>query len=578
VRAEQARTLYRNCPVGVLGAGAGALLLASGFGLSGRADVGLATLWSGLMVGCVAAHLLLCVLYWRADPPDLAWRRWLGLFTLVAGIEGLVWFCGAFWMGSPTDLNQELIVLLVSSVVASGAVPVFGAYVPTYAAFFFPTILPHLGFALLYGYPLHWLMAGMIVAYLVAMPLIARVANEQLVESLRLRFENIDLIEDLRLQKEVADQANRAKSQFLAAASHDLRQPIHALGLFIAALRGRAMDAEGQQLVDHIDQSVGAMDDLFTSLLDISKLDAGVVHATLEPVAVGPMLERLCREHAAEAGAKGVRLVWAPCSAVVMSDPVLLERALRNILANAVRYTDVGRVLVGARRAGASMRIEVWDTGRGIAAGQQEAVFQEFYQVGNPERDRSKGLGLGLAIVRRVLPLIHGDLALTSEPGRGSVFRLNVPMAAKGTEVAAESPAAAEGAPGGLILVVDDEIAIQTAMSALLTRWGYRVVVAGSGEEMMQRVAETAGEGRERPDLLICDYRLRGGDNGADVIRSLQGHFGADIPAMLITGDTAPDRIAEAQASGFLLLHKPVPNGRLRTAIGNLMRAGQAGG
>ena len=175
-------------------------------------------------------------------------------------------------------------MLLVSSVVASGAVPVFGAYLPTYAAFFFPTILPHLGFALLYGYPLHWLMAGMIVAYLVAMPLIARVAYRQLVESSAWRFENIDLIaEDLRLQKELADQANRAKSSFLAAASHDLRQPLHALGLFIAALRGRAMDAEAGQLVDHIDESVGAMDDLFASLLDIlPKLDAGVVEAHLE--------------------------------------------------------------------------------------------------------------------------------------------------------------------------------------------------------------------------------------------------------------------------------------------------------
>lgn len=573
VRAEQARTLYRNCPVGVLGAGSGALLLATGFALSGRADVGLATLWSGLMIGCVAAHLLLCLFYWRADPPDSAWRRWLGLFTLVAGIEGAVWFCGAYWMGSASDLNQELIVLLVSSVVASGAVPVFGAYLPTYAAFFFPTILPHLGFALFYNYPLHWLMAGMIVAYLVAMPLIARVAYQQLVESLRLRFENIDLIEDLRLQKEVADQANRAKSNFLAAASHDLRQPIHALGLFIAALRGRAMDDEATRLVDHIDESVGAMDGLFASLLDISKLDAGVVEAHLEPVAVGPLLERLCREHTAEAAAKGVTVGLVRSSVVVSSDHALLERALRNILSNAVRYTDRGRVLVGCRRGRRSLRIEVWDTGRGIPAAQQEEVFQEFFQLGNPERDRTKGLGLGLAIVRRVLPLIDGALTLTSTPGRGSVFRLTVPLApADAVSGAVAGPVAPQGPEGGLVFVIDDEIAIQIAMQTLLTGWGYRVVVAGSGEEIMQRLT---GES-ERPGLLICDYRLRDDENGAEVIRRLLDHFQADIPAMLVTGDTAPDRIKEAQASGFLLLHKPVSNVRLRAAIGNLMRAGRA--
>ena len=567
IRGEQARILFRNCPVGVIAAGTGAVLLAMALMSSGLVPAGSAVLWSGLMLACVAAHLGLCVAYWHRQPPDADWRRWLGLFTLIAALEGAVWFFGAIWMTSPSDLTQELIVLLVSSAIASGAVSVFGTYLPTYIAFFFPTIAPHLGFALRYDYPQHHLLAALIVAYLVAMTLIARRSNAQLLESLRLRFENLDLVESLRLQKALAEQANVAKSRFLASASHDLRQPIHALGLFVGALQERPMDDEARRLIGHIGGSVAAMDDLFASLLDISKLDAGAVEPRFEALALAPLLDRLCRDYREDAAAKGVALRHVGCSAAVRSDPVLLERALRNLLSNAVRYTDTGRIVVGCRRRAGIVTVEVWDTGVGIAPDVGELIFQEFYQVGNAERDRSKGLGLGLAIVRRTAALIDAELDFASVAGRGSVFRLTLPRAAA---AAAPVPALQPTPPmrRALILCIDDETEIQTATARLLTGWGHRVIVAGSADEMLAR---TAADG-ETPDLIICDYRLRDSETGIAAIDRLRHRHGAAIPAMLITGDTAPDRIREASAGGYPLLHKPLSPSRLRAAVGNLLR------
>jgi signal transduction histidine kinase/CheY-like chemotaxis protein len=415
------------------------------------------------------------------------------------------------------------------------------------------------------------LLSALLVAYMVAMTLIAGLANRQLVEHLTLRFENVDLVEQLRLQKAEAEQANQAKSNFLAAASHDLRQPVHALSLFIGALRGHDLDDEAKRLVEHIDGSVGAMDDLFASLLDISKLDAGVVKARFEPVDIADMLKRLCRDHAKEADDKGVRVRFVTPSPWVLSDPILLERAIRNLLSNALRYTDRGSVLIGCRRRGQNLSVEIWDSGCGIATADQALIFQEFYQVANPERDRTKGLGLGLAIVKRLSGLLDAPLIIESRLGHGSVFKLMLPVSQRNTAPANHDLIAQNPLDKPLfIVVIDDETAIQYAMQALRTRWGHRVLVAGSASEMIALLGHDTLNAP--PDLIISDYRLRDHETGIAAIEKIFNHVGKVFPAMLITGDSAPERIAEAQMSGFLLLHKPLSNAKLRAAIGNIIR------
>jgi CheY-like chemotaxis protein len=390
-------------------------------------------------------------------------------------------------------------------------------------------------------------------------------------EGMQLRFENIDLVESLRREKAAAESANTAKSRFLAAASHDLRQPVHALSLFVAAMRPHQMDDEARSLLDHVDDSVRAMGGLFGGLLDISRLDAGVVEINRVPFAIQPLIERVCRDYASEAQVKGVQLNVRSSSAIVHSDPLLLERILRNLIGNAVAYTERGKILVGCRR-GKALRIQVCDTGRGIPVHEQEHIFQEFYQLGNPERDRGKGVGLGLAIVRRLTVLLENPLSVHSIVNRGSTFSVTVPMAAAGASVVptdAETSSVGSVQGSGLILVIDDEGAIQIAMKSLLQSWGYEAVVAASCAEMLRLIATR----RDVPKLIICDYRLREAENGITVIERLRSEYNDDIPGMLITGDTAPDRLREAQDSGFLLLHKPVPNAKLRAAITHLIDA-----
>jgi CheY-like chemotaxis protein len=399
----------------------------------------------------------------------------------------------------------------------------------------------------------------------------ARRASQILTESIRLRLENLDLVRGLRHEKALAEEANIAKSRFLAAASHDLRQPVHALSVFVGALRARDADPEARHtLLDHIEGSVRALSGLFGGLLDISRLDAGVVGFDRIDFAIQPVIERVCRDYSSQATQKGLVLGSVPSTAVVHSDPALCERILRNLVANAVTYTDRGRVLVGCRRGHNSLRVEVWDTGCGIPAGEQQLVFQEFYQIGNPERDRTRGVGLGLAIVKRLANLLEHRLDLRSWPGQGTCFSLDLPYARDQAAInldTLQTTATDTAAGSGLILVVDDEGAIQVAMESLLSSWGYSVIAAGSFTEILARI----GANVETPQLIICDYRLRDNETGTTVIERLRNEYNTEIPGMLITGDTAPDRIQEAQSSGYLLLHKPVSNETLRAAIARLL-------
>jgi two-component system, sensor histidine kinase len=298
-------------------------------------------------------------------------------------------------------------------------------------------------------------------------------ANGSFAQLVGLRIQAEELAADLERQKDIAERANRAKSMFLAAASHDLRQPVQALGLFVGALRGVAMAPEGRRMLAQIEASITAMNGLFTALLDGSRLDAGIVTVERQPFAIRSVIDRVCRDFVREAETKRVSLVWKVCAEVVDSDPVLVERILRNLVSNAVLYTERGRIVVGCRRRGPRIALQVWDTGVGIPEHQQALVFQEYYQLGNPERDRAKGLGLGLAIVRRLADLLGNPLTLRSKPGKGSCFEVVLPLAAERTGVQEASPDEPKAAAAArLVVVIDDEQAIREATSSLLKSGG----------------------------------------------------------------------------------------------------------
>ncbi|MBV9906368.1 MAG: response regulator [Hyphomicrobiales bacterium] len=569
VKSAQLEPMVRNSPVGAASALVGGAIMVSAVAYEdGFLSLGLA-LWYGLLVVTYAGQVGLAFMLRRRASPGLNTRTGLAWFTAIGLIEGVVWSSGIVGVSATRPIEQELTVLLLGAGVAAGAALSFGFHMPTFLCRFLGATVPYVLWAIFQADGLHLMLALTVFVYSVSSIQLTLGFNKSFILNTRLTLENENLVRELRVQKEAAEQANIAKSKFIATASHDLRQPVHALGLLAGALQGHAMNEEMRRLVKQIGGSVTAMDGLFNSLLDISRLDAGVVETQIEDFPIQPLLERVCRDYFAEAESKGLRLTWSRCSAVVRTDPFLLERILRNLVSNAVRYTDRGRIVAGCRR-GNRLRVELWDTGRGIPLDQQREVFGEFFQLGNLERDRAKGLGLGLAIVDRLAKLLDCAVTLRSAPGKGSVFTVSIPLA----ERQRFGPPALQGAPifampRGLILVIDDDPVIQSAMQSLLSSWEHDVIVAGSSAEMLDRVAARA----RRPDLIICDYRLRDGENGIGVIKRLRSNYSEYVPAILITGDTGSDRLQEAQESGLILLHKPVAEIKLRATVGNLMRA-----
>ncbi len=374
---------------------------------------------------------------------------------------------------------------------------------------------------------------------------------------------------DLAAKKDMAERANHAKSRFFAAASHDLRQPLHALSLFVAALKARNHQTEAQTLIDNIEASTAAMELLFNALLDISRLDAGTIEARRVHFPLQKLLDDLDNQFSALAAEKHLRLHFRPSNVTLYSDPLLLERILGNLIANAIRYTDDGGVLVGCRRRGRMLRISVVDTGRGIPPDQQESVFHEFVQLHNPARDRSKGLGLGLAIVSRLGRLLGHRVDLRSRPGHGSVFSIDVPFG----DAQLIQPLTAASAPeqipdDALVLLVDDESAILRGMAELFDNWQIDLVTAHSAGEAEHWLASI---GRV-PDVIVSDYRLPDDTDGIEVINRLRQKFGRDIPAILVTGDTAPDTILRISQAGFPLLHKPLRPAKLRALLTHLIQ------
>lgn len=382
----------------------------------------------------------------------------------------------------------------------------------------------------------------------------------------------------LREKKEEAETATRAKSRFLAAASHDLRQPMHALGLFVARLAQLPHDAPTTHLIGNLDASVQALQELLDGLLDVSRLEAQAMQVQLRPFPLADLFEQLRASLALTAQQKGLRLRVRSTQVWVLSDSALLHRVLLNLLSNALRYTHTGGVLLACRSGadGQHVRIEVWDTGIGIAPEHQSAVFKEFYQIGNSERDRNKGQGLGLSIVEHSARLLGYPLQMRSSLGRGTRFSLCVPLAPPGVALERRSPLRQrnfEDIAGLRVLVIEDDQLVREALMSLLVSWRVEVAVA-EGLAMALALLKSG----VAPEVIVADYRLRDGENGIEVIHQLRAAAGQPIPACLISGDTDATLMQAAAAASLTLLQKPVRPAKLRSLLRRLTRSAQADG
>lgn len=362
----------------------------------------------------------------------------------------------------------------------------------------------------------------------------------------------------LQAAKEDAERANLSKTRFLAAASHDLLQPLNAARLSSSALASLPLPEAGRALAGQVERGLQTIEDLIKTLLDISKLDAGVVTPNRGPLHLAAALAEVADDFRPAAERKGLRLVLRCADLTVESDPLLLQRILRNLVSNAVRYTRSGGILLAGRRRAGRAEVAVVDTGCGIAEAERDLVFEEFYRGGGAAG--IEGLGLGLAIVRRMAAALGHPLSLRSRPGHGSTFRLTLPI----TEArAAEPPGApsldASGIEGARVLVVENDPASRAALVQLLESWGY-TVYASDGR---------GGTGPS-PDVVVADYHLDEGLTGLDVLRGLRGHQ-ADLPCVVMSADHSAELATRVQIAGCELLRKPVKPARLRAMLAYLL-------
>jgi signal transduction histidine kinase/CheY-like chemotaxis protein len=576
---DHVRALYVQTPASLTGNAVGLALVTAIFWSLASPVVMLA--WVG--TGSVLWGLrLLHYLRWRGrrDAGDALLRAWRSSWKALVLLQGAMWGVAVWTFWGLGSVYHQTALMLIVYTYCLGSVQLLATQSRVFLAFISLVLLPTIArVASDASHPWHWQLAGILTLLFGITVLMARTYGSALGQAITLKARTDELAEKLRQETVVADgarraaeAASRAKTQFFAAASHDLRQPLHAMGLFAEALRQRSHDPEVASLVNSINESVDALEGLFSELLDITRIDSGGVEVRPEPVRMREMLARLRLQFEPVAFEKGLMLSFRGEAHVAQADPVLLERILRNLVSNAIRYTDDGGVLVSCRARAGKLLVQVWDTGIGISEASLPRIFDEFFQAQSNrplEPHQRKGLGLGLAIVKRLTDLMAVPISVRSRVGHGTVFSVELPMgkAPRSVEPLPGSAKASLGLTlqGRLITVVEDEAAVREGLVVLLQAWGARV----EAFDTVEGVREWLASGRaERPDLLLVDYRLPQGSTGIDALVALRAHWaGARLPAILITGSSLGGHEDEALKHDYHLLIKPVLPNKLRAMI-----------
>jgi signal transduction histidine kinase/ActR/RegA family two-component response regulator len=574
-RADQIATLFTQWPVATASMVLGASILS--IVMWGTVAPQLFAAWMGAIILNQAWRMWLVRRYRVAAPEPARRARWGRAWAVGSMLAGALWGVAGVALFVPGDPGHQALLIVCLFGVILGGINLVAVYKASFYGFVVPALVPLIVRVAMEGDQLHAFIAAVMLVVLAFILGFGHNLNNVLTQSLAIRYENVDLIGELQAQtaaadhaRAIAEAANRGKTQFLAAASHDLRQPLHALGLFAAALAAKVREPELSGLVGNINASVDALERLFSAMMDISKLDAGAVEPVRCSFPLAPLFARVDAAFAEVAATRGLRLRVVASHAWVDSDPLLLERILFNLVSNALRYTERGGAVLGVRRRGPFVAIDVCDSGVGISATERERIFDEFYQIDAAKRHGKQGMGLGLAIIRRLAALLHHEVAFDSVSGRGSRFSIMVPRAMPDDAVQSSSPALASSSPtfgGALIAVIDDDLTVVEAMRAWLAQSGAVVVGAGSGKDMLTAL----GEHGRYPDLIVADYRLGGGALGTDAVALLRHELGLHIPAMLISGDSSTEAISAMRQASLHVLLKPVLPQELHLLVERLL-------
>ena len=562
VRREQIRALYEELPFSALGMTIGGLIVVAGLWQS-AASRALMVAWFALIVANQSWRLLLYRRFQRAPlearTPEPWGRRW----ALGAFFSGLTWGSSALFMFDANDAAYQAYLVICLVGVTAGALALVTIELRSFFLFIVPTLAPITLRLLAEGDRQHLWMAAVCALVLCVLVKFGVKLNRELEQSLYNRFALDDERALAEAARREAEAATAAKSRFLQATSHDLRNDVQAISLLADQLARGPLDPEQRESVAVIAASARTVGRLADDLLSVSRLDAGDIRPHIEALALQPLLDAIEVEFGHLALRQGIELSIEPTTLAVRSDRMLLERMLRNLVSNAVRYTRAGgSVLVVARADGGDVHIEVRDTGIGIPPHEQQRIFEEFYQVAGSAS--SKGLGIGLSIVQRFAALLGHELTLQSVLGEGSSFGIRLPQA----EVLEPAPALAAALipnplQGRAALLVDDDPIVLESLAAKLRSWDLRVFAATEAADALAQLAEAA----VMPDLIVADYQLGANDDGIALVDRVRSRFGARIPALLVTGYTGNEHREPAAQRGIRILDKPVKPAQLRLAL-----------
>lgn len=528
-------------------------------------------IWAACLIGYLPVGVAFAQGYrlgWPFPQESAFWPKSIAWGGVIAAI---LWGSLAFFIGPDKPPSFETLALVGLTAVIVGSAVGLATHLPTMFAFSGTLLLTAVAGLVIQGDAAHFVLAVMLAVVGVASLMFGANYNRSFAQELLLSEQNKGLVAGLQQTNQALEASNEARLRFLASASHDLRQPMHALGLFAAALDGAVSNGNDRRLYDRLIASVRSMESLIDELLGISRLEANVIQPRPQPTELQVVFDELSAVFGAAQHDRPVKLSFVRTRAVVHTDAALLHRLLSNLIGNALRYTTEGRVLVGCRRQEKKLRIDVIDTGPGIPREEWERIFLEFVQLHNPERDRTKGLGLGLAIVKRIAVLLDTSVTMDSRLGSGSRFSVALPLAeATPLQQPPEKREPVQALQGTLIVAIDDVQDIRDGLEVLFKQWGVFVVTAASGQEAIDRLDEET----RLPDAIICDLRLRNNENGIDTVRRIRQHLEEEIPALLISGDTATASALEAQEQGFNLLHKPLSADKLRRELISIIQDG----
>jgi signal transduction histidine kinase len=527
----------------------------------------LGTIWL-ILLNCVGL-VRLCVLWQlRSRALDDARNGPLkDVLVACALVSGLIWASSVWVLGAPAQYHLQVVVMFACLAIATGGAFATVASKRTAYSIFIPPVLAPFVFGVTHEGRYYHSVGVMSLVYGVILARMIYILNGQFRRQIEVREENTALLDELRRRTAEAEAANEAKSRFLIAASHDLRQPMQVIVLRAQALADLPMTSMARDAANHLNDAVGTLHGLFDALLDVSRLDAGAIETAIQPVSLQGLFARLEQNYAEVTQQSAIDWRVVPTNLWVASDERHLERILRQLLDNAVRHAIRRSITLSARLIENDVIIDVSDTGPGVPRDKHADIFKEFVQLDNPQRDRSRGLGLGLAIADRLARLLGHRIELESEPGQGSSFRV-IATQAQSVPSVKPAPAARVNAPpldGVLVALLDDTADVLHMLEVTLQRWHCETVAATHSDQLTQALLQ---RGRH-PDVLICDYRLAEPNNGIQVIEQMRNALGITCPAFLVTGDIEVVQDERLSTLNITILRKPVRVATLRDAVRN---------